>query len=76
MRAFGRVVRKLDKFGERVSINYGGESTYNSVWGGALSFIQWSLLLVVAVIGLIDLLNFEDPNVTQVSSGRDKITKF
>ena len=65
MRSFAAFLKGRDAFGERVSINYDGEGTYNTAWGAILTLAQWIFILVVATLGVIDLVNFEDPTITQ-----------
>ena len=38
---------------------------YRTVWGALLTLAQRTFILIVAVIGVIDLYNFKDPNITQ-----------
>ena len=35
------------------------------MWGAILTLAQRTFILIVAVIGIIDLLNYKDPNITQ-----------
>ena len=48
-----------------MSINYKGESTYNTLWGAFLSISEKLFILVVAVLGLLDLFAYKDPSITQ-----------
>ena len=63
----GRFLKRQDAFGEPVTINYRGEATYNTMWGAFWTIVEKVFILVVAILGLIDLLAYKDPSVTQVS---------
>ena len=62
-----KLLKNQDNFGEPVSINYKGESTYNSLPGVMLTLIEKIFILVVATIGLTELFTFDDPKIIQVS---------
>ena len=60
----GDVVRGQDAFGEPVTINYKGGATYNTILGGAVTLVEKIFILVVGVLGLLDLVSYQDPNIT------------
>ena len=35
------------------------------MWGALLTIAQKSFILIVAIVGVIDLLNFKDPSIVQ-----------
>ena len=55
----------LDVFGEPVSVNFKGETNFKTLPGALLSVLIKSFLLVFAINGTIDLINYEDPQITQ-----------
>ena len=65
MRSLGEFVKKQDAFGYAVTLNYKGEDMYKTMWGAILTLAQMTFILVVAVIGVMDLVAFKDPNITQ-----------
>ena len=67
MKRLGGLLRKQDAFGEPVTINYRGDTTFTTMLGAIVSFVEKVFILVVAVMGLIDLYTYKDPNVTQYS---------
>ena len=60
----GAFIRRQDAFGEPVTINYKGHASYNTIFGGAITLVEKIFILVVAILGLLDLVNYKDPNVT------------
>ena len=67
MKRLGGLLRKQDAFGEPVSINYRGDTTFTTMLGAIVSFVEKIFILVVAVMGLIDLFTYQDPNITMYS---------
>ena len=65
MKQIGEFLKRQDAFGQPISINYRGEERYNTVWGAVLTLAQKIFILIVAVIGVIDLFAYKDPNITQ-----------
>ena len=65
MERFGEFMRKQDVFGHAVTLNYRGDEQFRTVWGAFLTVAQRVFILVVAVIGVIDLFNYKDPNIIQ-----------
>ena len=65
MTSVAEFLRKQDAFGYAVTLNYRGDDMYNTAWGGILTLAQKVFILVVAVMGVIDLFNYKDPNITQ-----------
>ena len=65
MTNFQAFIRRQDAYGHAVTVNYRGDSSYKTLWGGFLTIAQNSFILIVAIIGLVDLFEFNDPNVTQ-----------
>ena len=58
-------MKKQDEFGHAVTINYRGDETYKTSWGALLTLMQKIFILVVTILGVIDLFNYKDPNITQ-----------
>ena len=62
-----RFLQKQDSFGEPVSINYRGEVTFTTMVGAIVSIVEKIFILVVGAMGLLDLMTYQDPNITQYS---------
>lgn len=60
-----KFIKNQDAFGKPVKINYKGQETYKTFYGGCLTLAHKIFILIVALLGLIDLVAYEDPNVTQ-----------
>ena len=67
MKRLSGLLRRQDAFGEPVSINYRGETSFTTMLGAIVSFVEKVFILVVAVMSLIDLFTYKDPNITQFS---------
>ena len=65
--SLGKFLKKQDAFGQAVTINYKGEDVYTTTWGAFLTLVQKIFILVVAMIGMLDLFAYKDPNITQYS---------
>ena len=65
MNKFGAFLKRQDAFGEPVTINYKGDASYNTIFGGTLTLFENFFIIVVAILGLIELMAYKDPNVTQ-----------
>ena len=61
---FSSFILRRDLLGHPVSINYKGESSYNTYFGSFLSIVIYALVLVQLVQRIIDLINMSDPNIT------------
>ena len=55
----------LDSFGEPVSVNYNGESTFKTWIGAFATIVLKSFILVFALTELIALFSYKDPVITQ-----------
>ena len=56
-----KCVRGYDGFGHEIKVNYKGEETYNSAFGGAISLVVYALTLVLIVKSAQELYLMEDP---------------
>ena len=65
MASFGKFLKRQDTFGQPVTLNYRGMDQYKTCWGALLTLLHKSFIFVVAVISILDLLDYRDPNVTQ-----------
>ena len=63
--SFSEFLKGQDVFGHPVTINYRGEDAYNTAWGAFLTIVQKVFFLVIAVMGVLDLLAHKDPNIVQ-----------
>mgnify|MGYP000987909821 CR=1 FL=1 len=63
MKSVGEFLKRQDAFGQAVTLNYKGEDVYNTKWGAFLTLAQKIFILIVAIIGVLDLLNYKDPNI-------------
>ena len=67
MSKFLSFFKNQDVFGEPVTVNYNGESTYKT-WIGALGSLSIKIFIAIfAATQVIDLFNYKDPQITQVS---------
>ena len=57
-------VTSFDAFGEPVSINYKGDSTYKTCLGALFTICLKSFVLVFALTQLVALFQFKDPEIT------------
>ena len=58
-------IRSFDSFGEPVSLNYKGDSSYKTLLGAILTLCLNTFLLVYAADQLLALVKYQDPTVTQ-----------
>ena len=58
-------LKSFDNFGVPVAINYRGMSSYQTLGGALLSLISAGLLLTFTVTGCIELLTYQNPQITQ-----------
>ena len=57
----------FDSFGQSVGVNFKGEGTYKTALGAFASICLKSFLLSYTLMALVDLLQYKDPQITQVS---------
>ena len=68
MSKFLNFLKSQDAFGEPVGLNYRGESTFKT-WIGALGSMSIKIFIMIfAATQVIDLFNYQDPQITQVSA--------
>ena len=58
----GKLLKKFDLFGESVSINYKGNSTYTTKVGGLFGLVSISLILYFLYARTVKLFNRDDPS--------------
>ena len=58
-------LRSYDSFGEPVSLNYKGDSSYKTLLGAVMTLCLNTFLLVYAADKLLALVKYQDPSVTQ-----------
>ena len=61
----------FDSFGEAVSLNYKGEGSYKTALGALVSIGLKSFILTSTLLWLVDLFQYKDPQITQVSDQLD-----
>ena len=61
MRTLNAFVTSLDAFGEPISINYKGDSTYKTCLGALFTIGLKLFVLVFALTQLVALFQFRDP---------------
>ena len=64
---FKNFVKSFDSFGEPVALNYNGDSVFRTMIGALFSILIKVFLLIYSVQQIIQLINYEDPQVTIVS---------
>ena len=70
------IIRKFisqDAYGESVGLNYKGESNYKTGLGALCSILLRTFMLTYLILGLIDLFNYQDPQIIQVSFFQNKV---
>lgn len=63
-RSFVGLVRSYDFFGTMVQINYKGDGSYRTIFGGLLSILFDLAIMTFLVAKTVDLYNFKDPQIT------------
>ena len=71
MSKFLNFLKAQDVFGEPVTLNYEGESTYKTWIGALVTLALKCFILVFATTEIIKLANYEDAKITQVSQQHD-----
>ena len=64
-----------DAFGEPVRINYKGDTEYKTMWGATLTLLHGIFILAVTIIGVIDLVGYENPTISSVSLISNALTQ-
>lgn len=62
-------VKRFDKFGEPVSINHKGNTTYTTKLGGFVGIVVYSMILYFVYGRLIKLIEKDDAAKVQVTQG-------
>ena len=68
VRSFKTMFVSLDAFGEKVSLNYQGESSYKTLVGAFLTLVLRAFMFVYGVQQILNLSNYNDPQILQVST--------
>ena len=55
------LIRSLDKFGEPISLNYKGETSFKTILGATFSIALNVFIMVYAFGQILVLANYEDP---------------
>ena len=61
MPSFLHWFKALDAYGEPISVTYKGETTYKTWVGALLTLSMRSFMLVFALFGVLELLNYKNP---------------
>ena len=59
--SFKKFFTSFDTFGEPVSLNYRGETSFKTFIGAAFTIVIKSLLLIYSVQQMIALMSYQDP---------------
>ena len=62
---FAKYLISLNSFGEPISVNYNGDTTFKTCIGAFSTIVLKSFLLIYAVVQLIALFTYEDPEISQ-----------
>ena len=62
---FIKYIVSLDAFGEPVTLNYRGKSTYKTGLGAFFTICLRAFILTYGLLSIIDVLSYEDPQITQ-----------
>ena len=57
----------FDSFGEPVALNYKGNSSHQTAIGALLSIAIKIFMLIICTMQVLQLYNYDDPTITQVS---------
>ena len=60
-------VRSFDIFGEPVGLNYKGDSNFKTLLGAFFSILLQSFILFFTLGEFLDLIDHNNPQITQVS---------
>ena len=66
--------KSLDMFGEQISLNYKGKSSYNTKLGAVVSLVSYLMLLTYAINMLLVVINRRNPSITNYSMTYDGAT--
>ena len=61
------LVRSLDNFGHSIKVNYRGEESFNSFFGGVMTIMVYSLTLVMVIRAVNEIHLMEDPILSEYS---------
>ena len=64
---FKKFIRSFDVFGEPVSLNYNGESSFKTIIGALFTLLIKIFLTIYVVQNLIGLFAYKDPQISIVS---------
>ena len=56
----------LDTFGEPVTVNFKGDSTFKTFIGAFCTICLYGFILAFTTISIIDVMQYRDPQITQV----------
>ena len=65
MQKFVNYFVSYDAYGEPVQLSYRGDSTYKTPLGACLTLAMQGFMLIFIVTGVIALVNYEGPQITQ-----------
>ncbi len=65
MKSILSYIVSVDSFGEPISVNYKGDSSYKTLIGALATIVLKTFVLVYASIQLIGLFEYADPDITQ-----------
>ena len=67
MKGLSGYFKSLDAFGEPVSLNYSGNSSYKTMAGALVTLIIRCFMIVYGVTQFFVVYSYEDPIISQVS---------
>ena len=67
MASLTRKLISLDSFGEAVTVNFKGKSAYKTLVGALCTICLNCFILTYTLLSLIDVMQYKDPQITQVS---------
>ena len=68
MSKFKDYLKSWDQFGNATTMNYKGDRTYKTSGGAFFSIGIQTFLLVFGLFALMEVMAYQDPQITQVSS--------
>ena len=64
MNKFIKYLVSLDAYGEPVTLNYKGSSTFKTGFGAFFTIVLRVFILIFGVFSLIEVLQYEDPQIS------------
>ena len=67
------VIRSADVYGQTVSVNFNGDTSYKSTFGGILSILSLVIVVLFGVERGLEVKNGQSPTITYNQVGTDVV---